>query len=289
MDSAEKPTYIRQRYLLSFIDSLKDKGISRTNLQKLVFMNENYTGTFYYDFMPYQYGPYSFQMEKDIDSLCMNGFMRKDNNGKIYAVKSISFPAQFSTAIERGKKLLRRVYREYPYYAVNSNILTELFSQEEAEEIIRKGQVPQDNRNILFTIGYEGRSLEAFINILIKNNIRVLCDVRKNPISRKFGFSGKTLARVLEGTGIKYTHIAELGIDSAKRAGLNTADDYDELFAGYRDSMNDRAEYIEKVHGLFIEYGRIALMCYEREPLMCHRNIIREEMTGLYGMESVNL
>ncbi len=41
---------------------------------------------------------------------------------------------------------------------------------------------------MLFTIGYEGRGIEAFIDILIWNDSRILCDVRKNPISRKLVF-----------------------------------------------------------------------------------------------------
>ena len=32
------------------------------------------------------------------------------------------------------------------------------------------------------TIGYEGRSIDEYLNLLIKNNIKLLCDVRKNPI-----------------------------------------------------------------------------------------------------------
>ena len=47
--------------------------------------------------------------------------------------------------------------------------------------------------------------------------IGLLCDVRKNPLSRKFGFSKKKLKHITETVGIKYVHIPELGIESDKR------------------------------------------------------------------------
>ncbi|WP_348602891.1 DUF488 family protein [Bartonella tribocorum] len=47
----------------------------------------------------------------------------------------------------------------------------------------------KDEKFCFFTIGYEGKSLENYLNCLLENNIKILCDVRKNPISRKYGFS----------------------------------------------------------------------------------------------------
>lgn len=217
MNNYEQPVYRRQRYLLTFTGHLKDNGISRTNLQKLLFLSELYTGTAYYDFIPYKFGPYSLHMEKDIDTLCMKGFLKK-SGGKIHVRRKIDFSISCSIVPERGGDLIRRVYREYLYYAVNSKILSELFSREEAEDILHRGKIIQDDsRDIIFTIGYEGRTLEAFINTLIRNGIKLLCDVRKNPASRKFGFSGKMLKRILNSAGIKYISIPALGIASEKR------------------------------------------------------------------------
>ena len=45
------------------------------------------------------------------------------------------------------------------------------------------------------TIGYEGLSLEQYIVTLLINDVRVLCDVRKNAYSQKFGFSKNQLAK----------------------------------------------------------------------------------------------
>jgi uncharacterized protein (DUF488 family) len=59
----------------------------------------------------------------------------------------------------------------------------------------------------LFTIGYEGKGIEKFLNSLIKNNIKVLCDVRKNPLSRKFGFSKTKLEHLCKQIEIYYIHM----------------------------------------------------------------------------------
>lgn len=289
MNNPEQPTYIRQRYLSAFIDNLPDKGVSRTNLQKLIFLSGRYTGESYYDFIPYKFGPYSFQMDRDIDVMCRDGFLKR-TGGRIRVNKSICFDLKRTAFTERGDDLIRRVYREYPYYAVNSTILQRLFDPSEASDILRRGEISRDfSRDILFTIGYEGRTLEAFINTLIENGVKLLCDVRRNPVSRKFGFSGGTLRNALNNTGIKYAGIPELGIESEKRASLNAPSDYTGLFADYRASMTERAGSLARIRSLFVRNHRIALMCYEKDPAMCHRNIIREKLEELYGMESVNL
>ena len=154
MNNPEQPTYIRQRYLSAFIGSLPDKGISRTNLQKLVFLNGNYTGESYYDFIPHKFGPYSFQLDKDIDTLCAGGFLKKTGS-RIFVQKSITFSFKRTAFTERGDDLIRRVYREYPYYAVNSTILRRLFAPDEVCDILRRGEISRDfSRDILFTIGY---------------------------------------------------------------------------------------------------------------------------------------
>ncbi|TAN54890.1 MAG: DUF488 domain-containing protein, partial [Rhodospirillales bacterium] len=63
----------------------------------------------------------------------------------------------------------------------------------------------------LFTIGYEGSSIEDFMATLLLANIRTLIDVRDLPISRRPGFAKKALAGALEKVGISYVHLKGLG------------------------------------------------------------------------------
>ena len=85
----------------------------------------------------------------------------------------------------------------------------------------------------LFTIGYEKRSVDEYISLLLANDVALVIDVRKNPLSRKKGFSKKALANSLSHVGISYRHMPELGIDSSLRKNLKDRDDYDQLFVHY--------------------------------------------------------
>ena len=92
----------------------------------------------------------------------------------------------------KGTKLLQDVYRRYPYYAINSERAAKIMSDQEASAIAAAR--PATVAACFFTIGYEGSSFEGYLNRLIKNNVKTLVDVRHNPLSRKFGFSKKTLS-----------------------------------------------------------------------------------------------
>ena len=125
----------------------------------------------------------------------------------------------------------------------------------------------------MFTTGYEGISLESYLNRLLKAGVRLLCDVRKNPMSMKYGFSRKTLEKACTGVHIEYRHIPELGIDGEMRKNLLTKDDYEKLFAVYdHDLLPKAVEKQKEVLELLAKYERVALTCFEADPHFCHRS-----------------
>ena len=63
----------------------------------------------------------------------------------------------------------------------------------------------------VFTIGYEGLDIDAFMSLLAKHGIETVVDIRELPLSRKPGFSKKALASVLNLTGLEYVHMVALG------------------------------------------------------------------------------
>ena len=283
-----QPTYKRQRFLLAFIRQL-DESVSATDLQKLVFLHTMNNNTEFYEFIPYKYGAYSFQLAEDVDILRRDRFLAGEGK-RIKAIGEHTQDRLFDIAVERGNNLIRRAYREYPYYTINSEIIDGLFYREnekgrfngERQKYIKAEQT-------LFTIGYEGKSIEAFINTLIKNGIKLLCDVRKNPLSRKFGFSKGKLEHITETVGIKYIHIPELGIESDKRSALETTEDYENLFDNYAETLPYLEMYLDWVYLLLRSNVRIALMCYEEDAMMCHRHVIRNYITDIHKVRSVNL
>jgi uncharacterized protein (DUF488 family) len=123
-----------------------------------------------------------------------------------------------------------------PYYATRSEILNRVFPDQEDQKSIYKA-TPFAKGGALFTIGYEGDSIDGYLDRLIRNNVKLLCDVRRNPLSRKTGFSKNQLESYCNKVGIEYLHLPSLGIPSHRRRELNTLADYEALFVEYRNKI----------------------------------------------------
>jgi uncharacterized protein (DUF488 family) len=290
-ETVNQPTYKRQRFLLSFVRQL-NSSVSATDLQKLVFLHTMVGDSDYYEFVPYKFGSYSFQLREDLDILQRDGFVTLEygqDSTRIKAVGEYSKGTSYEIALERGDALVRRAYREYPYYAINSEIAEKIFRGAEPERFNRGRQAYARTEQVLFTIGYEGKSIEAFINTLIQNDIRLLCDIRKNPLSRKFGFSKGKLEHITQTVGIKYVHIPDLGIESDKRCLLETPEDYKRLFSNYKETLPNRKAFLDEIYMLLQQNTRIALMCFELEPEMCHRHVIRDYIVRTRRVKSVDM
>ena len=132
---------------------------------------------------------------------------------------------------------------------------------------------------ILFTVGYEGRTINSYIELLLRYNIKVLCDVRKNPLSRKYGFSKKRLAATCQVANIEYVHMPDLGIDSRYRRNLNSEEAYHKLFKFYTRSILKHAnESLDSIENLLKNRRRVALMCFEEKSTLCHRGRIADSL-----------
>jgi hypothetical protein len=286
----KKPIYKRQQFLLAFIQQLND-DVSVTDLQKLVFLylrqkhNDDY-----YDFVPYRFGSYSFQLAQDINVLRSQGHLSADTQRivPIRRVKSLEIDANFVESL-RGKPLIKKVYQEYPYYAINSEIAKNILDTQALQRIDEERGNLKKNEQMLFSIGYEGKNLEKFFNMLLKKDVKLLCDVRKNPISHKFGFSKGMLQIVTERIGIAYIHFPELGIETQKRQCLQGLRDYEVLFSEYENELIGKKVALTALYDLLIKNKRIALMCFERDPNYCHRTRIKNYMTKNFKVESEDL
>src|SRR5690606_27897196 len=169
------------------------------------------------------------------------------------------------------KALIRHTYLNFPFYAINSTIAKDVLPGDLYERV--EAANPKEEETTLFTIGYEGISLEKYLQKLVRNNVKLLVDVRKNPLSMKFGFSKTLLKRYCNSLGIEYLHIPEVGINSNKRQELETQADYDRLFTDYRKTtLSDTSDQQKQILDLLKNYRRIALTCFEAEPCRCHRS-----------------
>jgi uncharacterized protein (DUF488 family) len=170
-------------------------------------------------------------------------------------------------------------YRRYPYYALRSEIAERVLAGDIATMKAINAARPCATRAGLFTIGYEGRTLEDYLNCLIRNGITLLCDVRRNPFSRKYGFSRKTLSSTCASLSIKYEHMPELGVASECRQSLETEADYVAFFKAYKqDTLAQQPESLSKIRRWVDSGERVALTCYERLPAQCHRHCVAEAL-----------
>jgi hypothetical protein len=277
----------RQKQLLALLDAFGGRAC-RIDFQKLLFLYcQEHSETATYEFVPYKFGAFSFTSYADRRKMVERGLLADDeqtweltHEGRREANAAPAVGLLLSTFVRRyrqlsGDALVAETYRQHPYYATRSEI---------AERILRDDaktlQQIKDARRIyetvpLATIGYEGRTLESYLNDLLRSGLTVLCDVRRNPLSRKYGFSKATLSKACEGVGIRYEHAPELGIASEQRRNLETQADYDALFAEYeREALPHQGSAIARI-GKWVRSGeRVALTCYERLPHQCHRHCV---------------
>ena len=280
----------RQRLLLTLLDAVGEP-VGHTDFQKLLFLyTQECEATPGYDFVPYKFGAFSFTSYADKRKLIEEGLLAEnDQNWKLTEAGRMAARRQAVEPLRvagfcrrhsrlRGNVLIVEQYRRYPYYARRSEILDKLGLEPEALTAIVAARPKRQPAGII-TIGYEGRSLESYLNELLRAAVTVLCDVRRNPLSRKYGFSKGTLSNACEGVGLRYEHLPELGIASERRRELHTQADYDALFAEYeRESLPQQGAALETIRAWVAAGERVALTCFERLPQQCHRHCVAEAL-----------
>jgi uncharacterized protein (DUF488 family) len=126
--------------------------------------------------------------------------------------------------------------------------------------------------NTIFTIGYASRAFDEFIVLLQKNKINTICDVRSMPYSsRNPLFNRESLKGALKAHNIDYVFLGEeLGArpkdPSCYVAGKAI---YQKIAASplFQNGLERIESGVQKGYVL-------ALMCAERDPLICHRSIL---------------
>ena len=286
----------RQKVLVALLNELGGK-VNNLDFQKLLFLYcREFEAEPSYEFVPYHFGAFSFTSYADRRKLMERNLLTDDNEtweltGTGHEIAETastdsdairSFVKQFRRL--RGNALIAETYRRYPYYGIQSQIVEKVLSGDaKAIRKIRIARPPKDKPGIV-TIGYEGRTLEAYLNILLEDGVSLLCDVRRNALSRKYGFSKSTLARGCKGVGVRYEHIPELGIDSRLRKDLSTQASYDRLFEQYeQDVLPRQTEALKIIADWVVRGERVALTCYEHLPSQCHRHYVSEALIRLLG------
>lgn len=289
----------KKKIILAILEKL-GKGITAKCMQKYLFIfSRSQVEDRIYDFVPYKYGCFSFQANQDLVALEKNGYIAiqdVENSDKLYTLLHNFHAFQDLDLFERkiiedicllyGKmsqnELIAYTYKRWPYTAINSVIKQQILNSEELLKVQEQKDKLKKVEPMLFTIGYEGFTLENYLNRLIRLNVHTLVDVRKNAFSMKYGFSKAILEKACIGVGIEYVHMPQLGIDSSKRQTLKSQRDYDTLFDEYeRTTLKENWSFLLQLRSIVERDNRVCLTCFEKDPRQCHRTRIAKALMSL--------
>lgn len=126
----------------------------------------------------------------------------------------------------------------------------------------------------IFTIGYEGATQADFIEVLRSANVKLLADVRAVPLSRRPGFSKNILAAGLREAGIDYIGFKALGTPPEGREAARKHDHarLARVYAGQLE-LPEALGQMAQLSSIAQEQST-ALMCFERQPVGCHRSLL---------------
>lgn len=127
-----------------------------------------------------------------------------------------------------------------------------------------------------FTIGYQTKTIETFVDLLDKNKIRSVIDVRNNSFSWKKDFMGEKLNRTLQDYGIGYVNIPSLGAPRVMREDIKVNNKPQTFFENYRKWLELHNSAFELLVSA-VNMKTSAIMCLEDNPMECHRSIISEK------------
>lgn len=274
---------IRQKVVLTLLSQAK-KPLSPIVFVKLAFLLRQETdvgeGCAFYDFVPYKYGPFSFALYRELSKLRRDGYVTPNEEQIALSERTLGsegekieeLPATFKEAIDKiftryrrksQSELVKDVYARYPWYATKS----------EFADLRPKSSVRVKNADLaVYTAGYEGKSVDAFFDHLLRKGIRRIVDVRANPVSRHYGFSKRQLSTIAQRLGLGYCHMPNLGIPSKYRGDLTDFDSYQRLLKKYeQEKLPKLGHEIDEV-GKLMEKKPTVMVCVEKDFRCCHRS-----------------
>jgi len=127
----------------------------------------------------------------------------------------------------------------------------------------------------IYTIGFAQKPARKFFDILLKNGVKRVIDIRLNNKSQLAGFTkGDDLAYFLDKiAGIGYTYLAAAAPPKELFDGYRDGKiDWPTLERGYLQALDERG-ILAGDPGLFAD---ACLLCSEPKPQQCHRRLLAE-------------
>ena len=125
----------------------------------------------------------------------------------------------------------------------------------------------------LYTFGYEGLTIAAFIERLGQARVQLVVDVRELPLSRKKGFSKNAFREALAAAGIAYEHRPTLGCPRPVRDRYKADGDWRTYTQGFLAHLaTEQAEVTDLVRAA--QAQQACLVCFEADFGACHRTYV---------------
>lgn len=139
-----------------------------------------------------------------------------------------------------------------------------------------------------YTVGYAGRTINQFVDLLKSAGVSTVVDIRHFAISPyKPEFTKNRLTQHLESRGIQYLHRPDLGVPRDVRARAIGQSDRSSIWDWY--DTNVVRIFIGSNLDEFFNWAEhpVALMCSESDPYACHRHrlAIALEKRGFKGFD----
>jgi uncharacterized protein (DUF488 family) len=143
----------------------------------------------------------------------------------------------------------------------------------------------------IYTVGFTKKSAEQFFQILSKNKVEYLIDIRLHPGGQLAGFTKKDDLRYFLKVinGCSYRHMPNLApeddILKAYREDHNW-EKYKSLF----EALMDRRGIPATIDQTLFEEKVCCLLCSEPTPEQCHRKLVAERLARCWkGVEIVHI
>lgn len=125
----------------------------------------------------------------------------------------------------------------------------------------------------LFTLGYEGITVEQFIARARAAGVRLVVDVRELPLSRKRGFSKTAFRQALADGSIAYAHIPALGCPKSIRNRYRVDGDWSAYTRAYLRHLKSQDVTVAELARIS-KATASCLVCFEADFAMCHRTYV---------------
>ena len=127
----------------------------------------------------------------------------------------------------------------------------------------------------LATIGYQSATPDSFQHALARAGTELLVDIRAVASSRRPGFSKSRLSAGVAAVGIDYLHLRALGTPADGRAAARAGKHAEMRKIFLRHMKTDEAQSaLDDLASIVRSGRRVCLLCFEADPLHCHRNIV---------------